>query len=178
MSNYQQPEQPAFHSIRIPLFPTQFKKLGDLLYYEGPLFSHLVNEKNEDFLMKWCGQHGQFNRWLLVKTNEEILYRYFKREIADIDLFLKNPDGFAYVIDIDNDIEWRSILLTAVADLPEEYLPERDAFYEPVGFEPYAEKLHAYLDLHLARQNRPYKIPETPAMIAAEPPSPDYGKKL
>lgn len=151
--------------------------MGDLLYYDGPLFSHLINEKKEDFLMKWCGQHGQYHRWLLAKTNEELLLRYFNREIGDLNLFLKNPDGFAYIVDTDSAIEWRNIFLTAVGDIPVEYLPEDVAFYDHTGFEPYAEKLLAYLELHLARQNKRYQIPEPPAVIAAEPAPPDYGKK-
>ncbi len=171
-----QPLQPLKGELAT-LLQDDFKKSGDFLYYEGPLLSHFVNLRNEDFIIKWCGTDSQFNRWLLYKTNHELLRQFFTGTIGDLELALATPDKHVYFIDIDNDINWRNIVKVELADIPSEYLPEPTAFYEPGDFEPYAEKLHAYLDLHLARRPIPYKIPESPALLAAEPPQTGYGLK-
>ena len=155
----------------------EFRKLGEFLYYEGPLISHFVNLRNEDFIMKWCGKDHQFNRWLLYKTNYGLLHRFFEGEIGDMELVLQNPDGHVFFIDIDNDIHWKNTVKVEIANIPVQYLPTPTAFYGPGDFEPYGENLRTYLHLHFGRLNTLYKLPEPPATLFAEPPPPEYRKQ-
>ena len=164
---------------RLKRLAFQFKALGDFLYWEGPLLSHLVNQHNEDFLFQWCGKDATFNRWLLYKTNYDLLSRYFEGSISDLDLLLKNPDGFAYIVDVDHDIEWRQTFIVTLDDIPKEYLPNGSVNYDPGDFEPYTEQLRTYLDLHPDAASGPrlgklYKLPEPSATLFAEPPPPEY----
>ena len=163
MNNGKTPGLLTLKGVQIKRLPFKVEKLGDFLWYESPLFSHLFTEQNEDFLIKWCSQDADFNRWLLYKTNYNLLFDYFNGKIGDLELVLKNPDGFAFIVDIDHDIEWRRVFLIAVEDIPEAYLPESSARYDVETFEPYAEKLHAYLDFHFARQQ---KRPEPAVRLA------------
>ncbi len=118
-----------------------------------------------------------FNRWLLYKTNYDLLSQYFKGNLSDHELLLSNPDGFAYIVDVDHDIEWRRIFVVALEDIPKEYLPNSSVKYDPNDFEPYTEELRACLDLHFSRLNNVYQMPEPHTALVAEPPSPGYGKK-
>jgi len=162
--------------VRLQNLTFEFKALGDFLYWEGPLLSHLVNQYDEDFLFQWCGKDETFNRWLLYKTNYDLLHRYFRGDLTDLDLLLANPDGFVYIVDVDHDVNWRQIFVVAFDDIPKNYLPNAAVNYDPGDFEPYTEKLRAYLDLHFARQRSIYKPSDAPAAFAAEPPPPGYGK--
>ncbi len=154
-----------------------FRKLGELLYFEGPLLSHFVNLRNEDFIMKWCGKDHEFNHWMLYKTNYELLHQFFRGEIGDLELIQKTPDEHAYFVDIDNEIHWKNIVKVEISDIPADYLPLPPSFYELGDFEPYGENLRTYLDLHFSRLNKLYKIPQYQASLVAEPPSPQYRKK-
>ncbi len=155
----------------------EFKKLGDLLFHEGPLLSHLVNQYDEDFYIQWCSSDEHFNRWLLYKTNYSLLHQYFNGELTDRDLLMKTPDGFAYIIDIDHGVEWKNIWVVALEDIPANYLPSHTVTYDAEDFEPYAEKLRSYLDYHFARQKKLYNLPEPSVDMAAEPTPPSYQKK-
>lgn len=161
---------------RISELNFQFEKLGDFLFYEGPILSHLISQKNEDFLIQWCGNDQDYNRWLLFKTDYHLLHKYLSGKLTDFDLLSKNPDKFAYIIDIDNDVIWRKIWKIALDKIPEEYLPSLESKYDSDDFEPYTEKLKSYLEFHFNRQQKLYKQPSKSIIEkAAEPPPPTYG---
>ena len=46
-------------------------------------------------------------------------------------------DGYLYCVDVDNTIHYHNVLLVQPVDLPKEYLPSTDSFYE---FEPIPTK--------------------------------------
>ena len=165
---------PQLKGESVVLRQEDFKKLGEFLYYEGSLLSHFVNAKNEDFIMKWVGEKTGFHRWLLFKTNYELLHRFFKGEISDRELVIQNPEEHVYFLDIDQDINWENIIKVKIADLSVDYLPLPDSFYQPGDFEPYGENLRIFLDLHFSRLNKLYKIPDAQLAFAAEPPAPKY----
>lgn len=58
--------------------------------------------------------------------------------------------SFVYFLDLDGDLRTNQIFLTAVADIPADYLPGSNSYFEEKQFEPYAAELHNRLK---------YKIP-------------------
>ena len=58
-------------------FQAQFQERGDLLWFEGPILSHFVNARKEDFLLFWAGQSGEINRWLLFEVSRKNLRAFF-----------------------------------------------------------------------------------------------------
>ncbi|MFN0035480.1 MAG: hypothetical protein ACKVUS_10440 [Saprospiraceae bacterium] len=158
--------------------PFSLKKLGDLLYYEGPLESHFVNEHDEDFIFKWSDQDRQFNRWMVYKTTTAGLVDYFNMRINSRDMILSNPDGWVYFIDMDNNLEYRHIQLVKTEDIPEDYLPTTRSFYKANAHDPYAHQLHAYLDYHFSRQQKLYRQPAEPALALVAEPAPGYGGQI
>jgi len=163
--------------LELPALEFSLSKLGDFLFWEGPLMSHFVNDRGEDFIFKWSDKDNRHNRWMVYKTTPSLLLGYFNGRLNSLDLILSNPDGFVYFIEMDNDLAHRRITLLKNQDIPGQYLPLPDSFYETETYEPYTEKLRAYLDLHFARQRGIYKPSDVPAAFAAEPPPPGYGKK-
>ncbi|HFA52150.1 MAG TPA: hypothetical protein ENJ95_24295 [Bacteroidetes bacterium] len=153
------------------------KKLGEFLFYEGPLVSHFISNKKEDYIMKWCDHDNEVNRWMLYKTNHELLHRFFNKQIGARQLILKTPDQFVHFIDIDNNIDWKRVIKVELNNLSEKNLPKPDAYYEKGDFEPYGEKLRMSLNEHFSRPIKSYKAPEATIEIVAEPPPKSYKKK-
>ena len=152
-------------------------KLGDLLFHEGPLISHVVNQKNEDFIMTWCGADNEYNRWMLYKSTFLLLHQFFQGILTLRDLILNNPDGFVYFVDIDDNIDWKKACKINVQHIDPGFLPGKYSTYEESGFEPYALQLKTYLDYHFNRQGKLYEIKEAATLVAMEPPATTYTKK-
>ncbi len=164
--------------IKLLISQEKYKVLGDLLSYEGPFFSHLADENNEDFLMMWCDKDEKHNRWILYRTNFELLHDYFNGKTSDVNLIRNNPDGFVYFIDIDKNIIWETATLVPVSDVPADYLPEKNAHFGTDGFDSYAYHLKDYLNLYFNRRNKLYPSlsQPTPATLH-EPNNPGYKRK-
>ena len=163
--------------MELPKLDFTLKKMGDLLFWEGPLMSHFVNDQKEDFIFKWASKDGLHNRWMVYRSTPALLLDYFEGRINSADLILKNPDGSVYFIDMDNDMNWRKIYLVNIQDIPKKYMPLKDSFYEIETYEPYAEKLRTNIELHFSRPIKSYKAPEATIEIVAEPPPNIYEKK-
>ena len=125
--------------------------MGDLLNYEGPILSHFVSENNEDFLFFWVESDEKYNRWLVYKTNHDFLIQFFKQQITHQDLIRATVDGFVYLIDMDDDLDYKNIIITPIEELPTAYLPSIESYYDSENYEDYAAQLKIYLDLHLSR---------------------------
>ena len=59
---------------------TNFKKIADLIYFEGPLLSHFVSAKGDDYLFYWVDSDDKDNRWLVLRVNIASLQKYITRE--------------------------------------------------------------------------------------------------
>ena len=112
---------------------SNFKKIADLIYFEGPLLSHYVSDKGDDYLFYWVDSDDTDNRWLVVRVSLASLQRYVGRETTLRSLIDSPNDGFLYVVDVDNDLHYHNIRLVQPLNLPDDYLPEADSYYE---FEP------------------------------------------
>ncbi len=122
-----------------------FKKIADLIFFEGPLLSHYVSSKGEDYLFYWVDSDEKDNRWLVLRVGLPNLQKYMAKDISLRELIESPNDGYLYSVDIDNNINYHDVKLVQPADLPAEYLPTVDSYYE---FEPIpaddAEELMTY----------------------------------
>ena len=122
-----------------------FRKIADLIYFDGPFLSHYVSSKGDDYLFYWVDRDDCDNRWLVLRVSLANLQKYIGKEITLRELIEHPNDGFLYSVDVDNDIHYHGVKLVQPSTLPEEYLPEQDSFYafEPVPAEN-AEELMTY----------------------------------
>ena len=112
---------------------SQFKKVADLIYFEGPLLSHYVSSKGDDYLFYWVDRDDSDNRWLVLRVSMANLQKYIGNVITLRDLIENPNDGYLYSVDVNNDVCYHDIKLIQPSALPEEYLPERESYY---AFEP------------------------------------------
>jgi hypothetical protein len=108
---------------------SQFKKIADLIYYEGPLLSHYKSPRGEDYLFYWTDVNEEFNRWMIVRVDSRSLQKYLEKKIPLRELVSNPNDGFVYFADIDNDIKYHNIKIVLAKDIPEEYIPSEESFY-------------------------------------------------
>ena len=122
-----------------------FRKIADLIYFEGPLLSHYVSSKGDDYLFYWVDRDGSDNRWLVLRVSLANLQKYIGGEIALRELIESPNDGYLYSVDVNNDICYHDVKLVQPSALPEEYLPEIDSYYafEPIPAED-ADELMTY----------------------------------
>lgn len=124
---------------------SRFKKIADLIYFEGPLLSHYVSSKGDDYLFYWVDRDDGDNRWLVLRVSIANLQKYIGKEITLKELVEAPNDGYLYSVDVDNDTNYHNVKLVQPSALPEDYLPEAGSFYE---FEPIpadnAEELMTY----------------------------------
>ena len=112
---------------------SQFKKIADLIYFEGPLLSHYVSSKGDDYLFYWVDRDDSDNRWLVLRVSLANLQKYIGHQITLRDLIENPNDGYLYTVDVNNDICYHDIKLIQPSALPEDYLPESESYY---AFEP------------------------------------------
>jgi len=124
---------------------SNFKKIADLINFEGPLLSHYVSPKGDDYLFYWVDRDEHDNRWLVLRVSLPCLQKYMAKDITLCELIEAPNDGYLYLVDVDNDVNYHDVRLVQPADLPDDYLPAPDSYYE---FEPLpaedAEELMTY----------------------------------
>ena len=111
----------------------KFKKIADLVYFDGPFLSHYVSEKGDDYLFYWVDHDNKYNRWLVLRVSLSSLQKYMAKEKSLRELIVSPNDGFLYAVDVDDNLNYHNIKLVQPSDLPDEYLPDVDSYY---AFEP------------------------------------------
>ncbi len=108
-------------------------KIADLINYDGPLLSHFVNLKGDNYLFYWVDVNEKHNRWLLFRIDLYSLQNFIKKKITLYEMITNPNDGFVYVVDIDDAINYHNCKMVIPSNIIDEYLPKKDSFYE---FEP------------------------------------------
>lgn len=104
-------------------------KVADLIYFDGPLLSHYMSDKGENYLFHWADADADYNRWIVLRTDILSIQQYLDKKINLRSLFMKPNDGFVFSVDIDDNINYTNIKLVPIEALPEEYIPTEDSFY-------------------------------------------------
>lgn len=104
-------------------------KVADLIYYEGPLLSHYMSSKGENYLFYWVDVDDEYNRWVVIRTDIFSIQQYLEKKVTLHSVITHPNDGFVYTVDIDNDIQYHNIKVIPIDDLPEEYIPTENSYY-------------------------------------------------
>ena len=134
---------------------SNFKKIADLIYFEGPLLSHYVSSKGDDYLFYWVDRDSSNNRWLVLRVSIANLQRYIAGDVSLRELIESPNDGFLYQVDVDDAVRYHDVLLVQPADLPNEYLPATDSYYafEPIPSEEASELMTYELTIPYKERN-------------------------
>ena len=126
-------------SFEIKKIEANLEKIGDFIYYEGPLLSLYQDKINDGnyYFYKWADCDDECNRWLIFLVTEENLKRFLFEELSLRQLITKNQ--FMYLVDLDNDFEQKKCLVVEMKDLPSNYLPSEDSFYGEEDYTKFAQ---------------------------------------
>lgn len=105
------------------------KKISDLQYYDGPLLSHFVDEKDNNYLYYWVDYNTDCNRWLVWKTSINQLYGYLHGKTTLLEVILAPNKDFIYSVDLDRELNYTSVWAIELDQIPTEYLPEEESFF-------------------------------------------------
>lgn len=121
---------------------------GDLLYYEGPLLSHYIDKQdiNDHYLYKWVDSDNRYHRWMVFKVDSGNIFAFLNGKISILELIEYN--SLCYFLDIDAHQEVQHIRVSSVGDIPKDYLPTEDSFFEEEQYETYALELKSSLQKH------------------------------
>lgn len=109
---------------------SDFIKVSDLIYFDGPLLSHFISPNGDNYLFYWCDVDEVCNRWIIFRTDIPSIQKYIEKEITLRNLIENSHDGFVYIADIDDNIEYQNIKLLLTTEIPKEYLPHNNSFYD------------------------------------------------
>jgi len=130
------------NSIILPRLPLPtLRKVSDLLYFDGPLLSHFVSDKYDNYLYYWVEVDENFNRWLIFRVAFEDLEAYYQKKKTLQELILNPTDSCLYSVDIDDNLQYHNIGMVYPQELPASYVPAQDSLY--FG-EPYSENFDIY----------------------------------
>ena len=154
---------------------TQERK-GDFIYYEGPLLSHYLGDDEREYLLKWVDADDSANRWLAFPITQHQLYSFLRKKISLRQLILQVKANLVYFLDLDNELKVNNITAQICEEIPKDYLPPKDSFYNEKYYEEYAENLLAALSKRkISLKNKPYDIQE-PILEVLKEPKPQKGK--
>ena len=104
-------------------------KVADLIYFDGPLLSHYMSEKGENYLFHWVDSDDEHNRWIILRTDIISIQQYLEKKVNLRSLTVGANDGFVYSVDIDDNLNYTNIKAVPTAALPEDYIPTEESFY-------------------------------------------------
>lgn len=107
-----------------------FIHVSDLIYVEGPLLSDYVNERGDHYLFYWVDADNEYNRWLVFRIDITTIQDYLNKKIAFNKVIANANDGFVISVDVSDDLAYYNKKLVLVNDIPLDYLPEIDSYYD------------------------------------------------
>ena len=145
-------ENLAFNSNK-QLYTSNFVRIGDLSYFEGPLIS-LFEELNSGhlYLFDWVDRDENTNRWLIYRASPNYLLQFIHSRISHLELFQRRPEKEIYFADIDSSNKlFSSYNSYSIEKLPESYIPNSDNFFELSDCN-YFEKIKSVIINALSKQ--------------------------
>ena len=97
--------------LEIQFIISQMIKISDLISFEGPLLSHYMTSKGENYIFKWLDTDDICNRWMFFRVDINDLQKYISKEISLLTLVNNCSDCFVYFVDIDSSINYQNILM-------------------------------------------------------------------
>lgn len=107
-------------------------KVADLIYFDGPLLSLYRDSEGMDFIYYWCDCDESTNRWLIISVQNQTVRDFFAKQISLRNLIKEAKDKFIYCVDIDSNLKLENAFIISPRNLPPNYLPQEDSFYENI----------------------------------------------
>lgn len=114
----------------IPFIIKALKLRANLIEQDGPLLSLYYNDKGDYYLFYWLDCDDTSNRWMVVRASLNTLYQYINKEITLLQVIKDSSDSFVWVTDLDGKGEQINTLAVPFANLPQDYLPDTDSYFE------------------------------------------------
>lgn len=110
-------------------FRNSLKKLGDIVYYEGPFVSLFLckKEHNKFYIYKWVNRDNVANRWLVYRVSSNDLVNYFRGKLSLLTILTKTK--FVYTLDLGYEIEPILVKRVKIKDIPFDYFPMENSYY-------------------------------------------------
>jgi hypothetical protein len=121
-------------------------KIGDLVYYDGPLLSVFTDSNRNPYIYYWVEADNKYNRWLIFRTSGAKLNKYVLQKISHYDLMIEPEDGYLYMADLDSQAVHYNLKVVSVSALPSGYFPHKDVYHDDEE-SPHIEAIKAYFNL-------------------------------
>lgn len=116
-----------------------FKKLGDLIYQEGPVMSLFIDHESNMFLYRWVDCDNITNHWMLSSISSFELSQFYNKKIS-LRQYYEKCNQLA-IAEIDNSLKIKK--LYPIDLLPNEYLPKENSFYVDTLYSEFSNSLKA-----------------------------------
>lgn len=100
----------------------------DLVYYDGPIVA-VVESGGSLYIFSWFDFDNQYNRWLLIPIDDNLLEQYKKGKVSLLWLIEQHP--VLKMVDINNEIAIVHVYEIDRKDISPSLLPTADSFYDP-----------------------------------------------
>jgi hypothetical protein len=105
-------------------------RIGDLVNFEGPLLTLFEDCRNNRlYIFDWVDRDEDKNRWIVYRASPFFLKQFITGKISHKELFLSSVDGY-YSLEINRKLQYENFRKLSRRDIPDEYLPQDDAFFE------------------------------------------------
>jgi len=121
-----------FHidGFNIKKLPFELEKVGDLLYFEGPLMSVYRDYEDAPYIFDWVDSDDTFNRWLVYRIDNELLSDYVYGKATHFQLINNSFNNVIFVVDKNTNGIISDCTVCTVNVLPYDYLPQSDLKFE------------------------------------------------
>jgi hypothetical protein len=107
------------------------QKVGDLIFFEMPLLTHLKTTDGTNYLELWCDQDKSGERSILFAVESAALEAYRNNEVTLRNLLESARNGVVHLIERTHKGKKTMVKELPATNLPEEYRPSRDSYYSP-----------------------------------------------
>lgn len=111
---------------------TNFFRVGDLSYFEGPLLS-LFEEFNSGhfYLFDWVDRDSKSNRWIIYRVSPKNILLFLNGKSSHLDLFESRSNETIYFTDINShNKSFSQYDSFELESFPKIYSPNNDNFFE------------------------------------------------
>jgi hypothetical protein len=110
--------------------PFSLERVGDLMYYEGPLMSILKDNLGNAYLYDWVDSDDDNNRWLLYQITLSQLNDYINNKSSHFSLINNPVNDIVFVVDKNISGVVQNCFVCSPNKLPYDYLPETNIEFE------------------------------------------------
>lgn len=116
--------------IDVDIFPISgLSKIGDLVYYDGPITSVFSSKHNEAYIYDWVDSNDEVNRWLVYQINISALKMFIEGKLSHLN-FIYSAQNSVFIVDIDNECNIKKCKISNLNAIPSDYLPEKEVFFD------------------------------------------------